>query len=212
MFELEEIQALVNSITGRPDISIGPYILSVSEEIRLSGTYREDLVVEQVYYDQGGGYDWGLDYSSDLGEFKLYANSEDYEYSPVALQLMTVSFGEGKASEVVHHLSPEAVRKSRGCAPANFYRHRGINSFEGRLQGEPYFIEIVFYSRSPFYMEQHKSYGLPWPVESCPQVVIQGIAARVMLAAGDDPSRDRMYVEFQRLLRQFQLSRVTIEE
>ena len=212
MYELEELQALVNSITGRPDISIGPYILSVCEEIRLSGTYMEDLVVKQVYYAGGGGYGWGLDYSSDLGEFELYATSEDYRSSPVALQLMTVSFGEGKASEVVHHLSPEAVRKSRGCAPANFYRHRAINRFEGRLQGEPYLIEIVFYSRSPLYMEQHKSYELPWPLESCPHVVIQGIAARVMLAAGDDPSRDRMYVKFQRLLRQFQLSRVTIEE
>lgn len=212
MYELEELQALVDSITGRPDISIGPYILSVCEEVRLSGTYMEDLVVEQIYYDDGWGGDWGLDYYSDLGEFSLYSNSEEFSYSPVALQLMTVSFGEGRASEVVHHMSPDAVRKSRGCAPANFYRHSGINNFEGRLQGEPSYIEIVFYSRSPFYLEQNKTYELPWPLDSCPQVVIQGMAARVMLAAGDDPSRDRMYVEFQRLLRQFQLSRVTIEE
>lgn len=196
----------VSSITGRPDIDINVIANAVLEEIRRSGRYVEDLRIAVGEY--GTDADWILDFDDSLGEFTLEYNWDYYNEVtiPVLLEVMTADLGG--TGVVVPQVTPESVRLSRGCAPANFYRETWGNRWQGRLTGRPTSIEIVYYSRESFGFGIYEGEDYPWPVDSCLDVVIMGVASRVLMSAGDDSSRDRLYTEYQRLLRQFQLSRI----
>ena len=190
-----EINAIVDQVgvmTGRPDVPALLYLPAVCEEIRLSGLYSEDLMHRN--YEE---YDFNdIDY--ELGAFEIYINP---------MHIISVQVSDGDTTVDLERLDLGDWKTTRKCPPANsYYESRG--SIFGRTAIELTTVTVYGYDRLPFEVEGNKVYQELWPTFSCPAVVQMGLAAKVMLAVGDDPSRDRYYTEYQRLLRQFQLSRI----
>lgn len=197
--ELNELESQIGLMTGRPDVPILPYLLMVCNEIRLSGYYEEDLVVGEREYD--------LNYNELTGEFQTQFSDNEVPMTFLFVQAELVD-GSLVDLEVIDVTDWKRVRK---CPPLNSYYMAG-KSMHGRLIGQPVKLLYTAYSRVAFFMEGNKVYEEPWPIDAIPHLVTMGTASHVMLAAGDDASRDRFYTEYQRLLRQFQLSRVPINQ
>lgn len=190
--EYNEIIRQVGVMTGRPDVPGLFYIPVVCEEIRLSGLYPEDLIHRNY-----GEYDfYDIDY--ELGTFEFYIEP---------MHIVSVQVSDGDTTVDLERLDLGDWKTTRKCPPVNsYYESRG--TLFGRTALKLDTVVIYGYDRLPFEVEGSKVYQELWPTYVCPAVVLMGMAAKVMLAVGDDPSRDRYYTEYQRLLRQFQLSRI----
>lgn len=188
-----EILDRIAQVTGRPDVPLGTFIPQVCEEIRLSGHYEEDLMESEDYVED---YD------------PAYGTSRWVNYSQKDIVVIQATLESGIVDlEKINFDNWAMVKK---CPPPNsYYKVREDGQvFKIRTESEPLLLRIIAYDRQPFEAENNKASFHMWPLESVPSLVIAGVAAKVMLAVGDDASRDRYYTEYLRLLRQFQLSRV----
>ena len=190
--DINEIIRQVQTMTGRPDAPALLYLPIICNEIRLSGMYPEDLIHRN--YEESDFNE--IDY--ELGTFEVYI-------SP--MHIISVQVSDGDTTVDLERLDLGDWKTTRKCPPANSY-YESKTSLFGRTTLKLDTVTVYGYDRQPIEVEGSKVYQDPWPIHVCPTIVQMGVAAQVMLAVGDDPSRDRYYTEYQRLLRQFQLSRI----
>lgn len=190
--DINELISQVQTMTGRPDAPAMLYIPIICNEIRLSGLYHEDLI-----YRNFEEYDFN-EIDHELGTFEIFSEP---------MHIVSVQASDGDTTVDLERLDLGNWKTTRKCPPVNsYYQSRGY--LFGRTALKLTKATVHGYDRLPFEVEGSKVYQELWPLITCPTIVQMGVAAQVMLAVGDDPSRDRYYTEYQRLLRQFQLSRI----